>query len=55
MYAADVSSEARGVGVFRDGDKDLDVVGGGSALELRSCLRFVGVSACKSDTNLIYL
>lgn len=31
---ADVGAEARGVGIVGDGDDDLDVVGGGAALEL---------------------
>ena len=35
MHAADISAEARGIGVFGNGDCDLNVVGGGATLELR--------------------
>jgi hypothetical protein len=41
VYGADVCAETGGVGVFGDGDGDLDVVGCGAAFELRSCLDFV--------------
>ena len=34
VHAADVGAEARRVGVFGDGDEDLDVVGRGAAFEL---------------------
>ncbi len=34
VHGADVGAEARGVGVFGDGDEDLDVVGCGAAFEL---------------------
>ena len=34
MHGADVSTETRGVCVFRDGDENLDVVGCAAALEL---------------------
>lgn len=44
MDAANVSAEARCVGIFRDRDKDLDVVGRGAAFELRSRLGFPCVS-----------
>ena len=38
MYAAYVCAEAGRIGVFRDRDKDFDVVGCGAAFELRSRL-----------------
>lgn len=43
MDAADVCAEARGVGVFGDGNEDLNIVGGRAAFELRAGL----------DTNLV--
>lgn len=35
---ADVGAEARRIGVFGDGHEDLDVIRGGAAFELGSCL-----------------
>lgn len=42
VHGPDVCPEAWRIGVFGDGDEDLDVVGRGAALELRSCLEFHG-------------
>ena len=49
MHAADVGAEAGGVGVFGDGDKDFDVVGGGAAFELRS--RLYHISSARGLTS----
>lgn len=38
MHGADVGAEARGVGVFGDGDGDLDVIGCAAAFKLGFCL-----------------
>lgn len=42
VHGPDVRPEAWGIGVFGNGDQDLDVVGRGAALELRSCLESMG-------------
>lgn len=44
MDAANVRAEARCVGIFRDRDKDLNVIGRGAAFKLRSRLGFPRVS-----------
>jgi hypothetical protein len=43
VHRADVGAEFRRVGVFRDGDRDLDVVGCRAALELCFCLMILSV------------
>jgi len=43
VYGANVCAEARGVCVFGDRDRDLDVIGGASSLKLCSCLRRVSL------------
>ena len=44
MDAANVGAEAGCVSIFRDRDKNLDVVGRGAAFELRTRLSFPCVS-----------
>lgn len=46
MDGADVCAEFGRVGVFGDGDGDLDVVGCAAAFELGFCLECVSVEIC---------
>ena len=49
MDAADVCAEARGISIFRDRDKDFDIVGCGAALELRTRLEIPCVSTVAAE------